>query len=492
MSEQLRRKLSLRLYPTPKQEALLTAWMDLHRELYNAALQERIDCYRKTGQTITYYDQQNVLPQIKVDRPDLVPLGSHALQETLRRLDRAFQAFFRRVKNGETPGFPRFKGRSRFKSFSYPDPAGWSWVDFPSKSGRNARTSVLRFGGMTIRARGMCRFDRFEPNDLTIQRVGAHWEASMTLRVNPADAARERTGAQIRAFDQGINDRLVFDDGESFDNPRWLREQLAVLESLQRDRSRCKRGSRGYHRLTIRIARCHRGIANRRRDWLHKRSSALVARCEVLATEKLDAANMSRAPKPKEDPSQPGHYLPNGAAAKAGLNRENLSAGYAAFLKMCAYKAEEAGTRFHITETRQVKPSQRCACCGATAPKALEERIHRCEKCGFTTGRDRNAALVMLIDAMSPGYWAALDRARKKKATAADLARVSLGSYSAFLRNRVAYAQGEIDHASSQRELAGERSVPCFTAPGTGVVTDLRGACESTMLLGTGNPTLVP
>ena len=145
MSEQLRRKLSLRLYPTPKQESLLTAWMDLHRELYNAALQERIDCYRKTGQTITYYDQQNVLPQIKVDRPDLVPLGSHALQETLRRLDRAFQAFFRRVKNGETPGFPRFKGRRRFKSFSYPAPAGWSWVDFPNKSGRNARTSVLRF-----------------------------------------------------------------------------------------------------------------------------------------------------------------------------------------------------------------------------------------------------------------------------------------------------------------------------------------------------------
>ena len=119
------RKVTFKLYPHARQAERLMAWIRLHCELYNAALQERIEAYRKCGQSISYYDQQNVLPEIKAARPELVELGSHALQQTLRRLDLAFQAFFRRVKAGQTPGFPRFKSQHRFSGFSYPDPAGW-------------------------------------------------------------------------------------------------------------------------------------------------------------------------------------------------------------------------------------------------------------------------------------------------------------------------------------------------------------------------------
>jgi putative transposase len=104
-----RRKVTFKLYPNARQVARLTAWVRLHCELYNAALEERIDAYKKCGKSIGYNEQQNALPTIKVDRPELVALGSHALQQTLRRLDLAFQAFFRRVKAGQTPGFPRFK-----------------------------------------------------------------------------------------------------------------------------------------------------------------------------------------------------------------------------------------------------------------------------------------------------------------------------------------------------------------------------------------------
>ncbi len=473
--EDLRRKISFRLYPTPEQEQFLSECRELHRELYNAALQERIECYKKTGQSIGYVSQANMLPAIKVDRPELVPLGSHALQATLKRLDRAFQAFFGRVEKGQTPGHPRFKSKRRFDSFTYPDPAGWSLTDFPAKNGgKNARTHLIRVGTHNIRARGMCRFERFEPNDLTIKRVGNGWMASVTVRVSPAEARRDRVGSEIRAFDQGVTDRLVFDDGETFENPRWLREKLGEIERLQQCRARCKRGSRGYRKLSAEIARTHRKIANCRKDWMHKTTTALVERAEVLATEKLKTKNMTRAPKAKPDPDRPGAFLPNGAAAKAGLNREILSAGFAQFLQMCAYKAEEAGTRFHVADTQRIKPTQRCACCGHTESKTLEERVHLCGHCGFMADRDRNAALVCLIDALSPGFWLALEDGRRKKAKPGQVARISLGPYAAFIRNRVL--------AAAMSPLTGEGE----PALGTSVET----ATCSHSLQETGNPHL--
>jgi putative transposase len=135
-----RRKVTFKLYPNDREAERLTAWVRLHCELYNAALQERIEAYRKAGKTISYYDQQNVLPEIKAARPEFVELGSHALQQTLRRLDLAFQAFFRRVKAGQTPGFPRFKSSKRFSGFCYPDPAGWKLLQ------QGPRGATLRLG----------------------------------------------------------------------------------------------------------------------------------------------------------------------------------------------------------------------------------------------------------------------------------------------------------------------------------------------------------
>src|ERR1700720_2217988 len=135
-----RRKVTFKLYPSAAAEAQLTHWLRLHCALYNAALEERIDAYRKVGKSVSYYDQQNMLPEIKAACPEYVELGSHALQQTLRRLDLAFQAFFRRVKAGQTPGFPRFKAASRFVGFTYPDPAGWKLLQ------AGPRGATLRIG----------------------------------------------------------------------------------------------------------------------------------------------------------------------------------------------------------------------------------------------------------------------------------------------------------------------------------------------------------
>ena len=340
-------------------------------------------------------DQQNVLPEIKAARPELVELGSHALQQTLRRLDLAFQAFFRRVKVGQAPGFPRFKASARFPGFCYPDPAGWKLMQ------QGQRGGTLRLGSgpdaMTIRVRGRHRFAEAKPNDLTLTRKNGEWFASITLRVAEEFCARERTDHQHRGIDFGLTDWATFDNGETIKNPRWTRNELPRLAALQRQRAKKSRGSVRYKRLSRQAAKLHERIGNLRREFLHQTTAALVKTCALLATEILQPKNMSRSAKGTLD--QPGRMV----RQKAGLNREILSAGFSMAHQMLAYKAEEAGTRLHLANTRQLKPSQRCAGCWELVPKPLAQREHQCPHCGLTMQRDQNSALVVLIDAHTPG-----------------------------------------------------------------------------------------
>jgi putative transposase len=466
VSTVLRRKVTLRVYANPKQDAVLSSHLEWHRLLSNAALQERIDAYQKKGISISYISQQNVLSALKREMPELAELGSQALQETLRRVDRSFQAFFRRCAAGQTPGFPRFKSFNRFNSFCYPSPAGWSFIPLEAKPGiKNARSGILRVGDLRLKVRGMSRFESFEPNDLTLKRVRksvvgksgktispAVWEASITLRLAPQDCQRQRTGNEIRSFDQGLTDRLVFDDGTTVENTRLLRIKLELLADLQRQKARCKKNSRRYKALSRQIAQLHRHIANQRKDELHKITTDMAMTCELLATEELVLNNMTRAPVPKPELDangvKTGQFLPNGAAAKAGLNRELLSSGMGFFLQLLSYKVEETGTRWHVAETKKLKPTQRCACCGSVEKKQLKDRVHHCEHCGFKTSRDRNAALVCLTDALMPGFY----EARQKKKFFCDNGQGS------FVRNRIAYAhQGsvELDILDSEESAAG-------------------------------------
>lgn len=365
--------------------------MRLHCELYNAGLQERIEAFRKAGISINYYDQQNALPDIKAFRPEFAPLGSHALQQTLRRLDLAMQAFFRRAKAGESPGFPRFKSAARFSGFSYPDPAGWKLF----QHGRRGATLRLGSGkdAMMMRARGRHRFAEFQLNDVTISRRNGQWFASVTLRVADEACAREREGNQQRGVDFGVTDWATFEDGTRIENPRFLRDELPKLAALQRQRECKKKGSCRYRRLTKQIGRLHKCIANLRRDFLHKQTTRLVDTCAVIATEELKPKNMSRSAKGSAE--TPGKRV----RQKAGLNREILSASFGMAHQMLAYKAVEAGTRLHLVNTRQLKPSQRCCACWELTPKTLAERTHVCQHCGHTMPRDQNSAAVVLIDA---------------------------------------------------------------------------------------------
>jgi len=391
-----RRKVTFKLYPNAREAERLTSWIRLHCELYNAALEERIDAYRKAGKSISYYDQQNALPEIKAARPEFVELGSHALQQTLRKLDLAFQAFFRRIKAGQTPGFPRFKASQRFSGFCYPDPAGWKLAQ------NGTRGATIRLGSaqdaMSIRARGQHRFgDGAKPNDLTITRKNGEWFASVTLRVSEDACARARTGEDHRGVDFGLTDWATFDNGETIDNPRFVRNEMPHMADLQRQQARKKRGSIRYQRLGKQVAKLHERIGHLRREFLHKTTTRLVKSCALIATEALRTQNMSRSAR--GTPDKPGRRVKQ----KGGLNREILSAGLSMAHHMLAYKAVEAGTRVHVSDTRQLKPSQRCSSCWEIVPKTLAQRVHVCPHCGHTAPRDQNSASVVLIDAHTPG-----------------------------------------------------------------------------------------
>ena len=186
-----------------------------------------------------------------------------------------------------------------------------------------------------------------------------------------------------RAPWRGLRDHRLgdLDDGQTIANPRWVREELPRLAALQRSRARKKKGSLRFKRLGRRIARLHDRISNLRRDFVHKETTKMVQSFAMLATEQLQPRNMSRSARGTVD--APGRRVQQ----KAGLNREILSAGFGMAHPMLAYKAEEAGTRLHLSDTRQLKPSQRCSACWAIVPKLLSERMPVCPHCGHVMPR---------------------------------------------------------------------------------------------------------
>lgn len=380
---QVQRRITYRLYPTPAQEAVLLTWLRLHAELYNAALQERRDAYRMAGKSITYYDQQNQLPAIKIDRPDLVPLGSHALQETVRRVDRAMAAFYRRVRVGEEPGYPRFKSWRRFSGWTWPDRAGWHFK--PGPDGAHGRLIIAKLGAVKMRGQARTLGD---PVSCTIRYKRGAWYASIVVNCTP----RRRAGSGEIGMDLGVEKLAAFSNGKRIENPRHLAAEAEAIAEAQRAlRAKRNKRSKRYRLAVQAVARRHAKVAARRQDFLHQESAKVIATYGLIATEELQVKNMTRSAKGTA--AAPGKNV----AQKAGLNRSILDVGMSDFLAKLKYKAEDAGTWFVEVPTRKVKPSQTCPCCWHRAKKRLDERVHHCLVCGYTADRDVAAALVMLI-----------------------------------------------------------------------------------------------
>ncbi len=369
---------TFRLYPTRKQAQALIWTLDRCRELYNAALQERRDAFRMVGKRLNYYDQANQLPDIKAIREEYRDIHSQVLQDVLRKADKAYKAFFARCKHGATPGYPRYKGRNQFDSFTYPQ-GGHSLT-------HGSRVCLSKIGSIKIK---LHRQVKGTIKTVTIKREGECWYAIFSCEVEqvPLEASNEAVG-----IDLGLLHFATLSDGSTIENPRYYRRAERKLERLQQALARKKRGSTRRKKAVKQVAKAHRKVANQRKDFLHKASRSLVNSYGLIVFEELQPANMSKRPKPKQD--EQGNYVPNGAAAKGGLNKSIVDAGWAMFQQFCIYKAANAGREVLFVNPRYT--SQICSGCGAVKKKELSERWHSCE-CGAELDRDYNAALNILV-----------------------------------------------------------------------------------------------
>jgi putative transposase len=357
----VRRAFRFRAYPTRPQEARAARLLADHCDLYNAALEERREAWRMRRASVSYGMQSEQLKEIR--RADPHGQGRHsytAQQQTLRRLNSVFAAFYARAKKGK-PGYPRFKSYSRFSQAGFVAGDGAKWT--PAAVGGWARAAFQAVGSVKIRQHrpvpGTVKF-------LQLKREHRRWYVIVITDTEPAPLPA--TGRAV-GVDVGVARFLTTSDGEIIASPKVLTASAKTIADLQRRKERTRRGSGNRKRLRCQLAREWRKIRNRRRDFHHKTARALVDTCDLIALEKLSTADMTRRPAPKPDPGQPRAFLPNMASAKAGLNKAILDAGWAQFADILTGKAEEAGRR--VVFVNPAGTSITCHLCGrkCTRPK---------------------------------------------------------------------------------------------------------------------------
>jgi len=387
--ETVNRKVTYRLYPTARQETAMLEIKRGHQHLYNAALEQRRAAWRRQRHTVPYMAQAKDLTALRAEDEAIRRLNAQSSQLTLKRLALAFQAFFRRVKAGETPGYPRFKSFRRFKGWGYATHGdGWRL-----ETGEQMRHGHLRLRGVgKVRIRGSRTPG--DPKTCDITHRHGKWFASVTIACTPQ---RETQPATL-AFDWGLLTYATIaqaDGGtQSIENPRFLKASADALTAASRERDHKVTGSRAWKAWNRTVATTHGKIARQRKDFHHQLAARLVAHASAIFTEQLRVANMTKRPRPTPG-AQPGTFLPNGAAAKAGLNTAILDGAPAQFLSILRYKAAEAGGVYAEANTRILKPTQRCHACWRVEKKRLADRWHSCP-CGVECSRDLNAALVLL------------------------------------------------------------------------------------------------
>ncbi|MBB4933718.1 putative transposase [Lipingzhangella halophila] len=384
------------LRPTRRQQVALAAMLRDHRCLYNAALQERRDAYRHPSKTrITYGDQSAQLKEIRGFDTERQGRWSFSSQQaTLRRLDKAFGAFFRRVKAGQKPGYPRFRGVGRFDTVDFPkDGDGCRWNSTP-----NDRVRRVRLQGV-----GHVRVHQHRPvkgrvKTISIKREGDRWYVVLACAQVPAEPV-EPTG-RVAGIDMGVASFLTTSEGEHVDNPRFLASSAERLADAQRDlaafpkRTKAKNRTRKHQAAQARVSRLYAKVRRQRRDHHHKKALALVRRFDAIACERLNIAGMTTAPAPKPDPEQPGVFRANNAAAKAGLNTSILDAGWGVFLGILAHKAASAGRELIPVEARDTsRTCPRKACGHVSADNRPSQEKFRCVQCGYAEHADRVAAI---------------------------------------------------------------------------------------------------
>lgn len=355
----MRKTFKYRLYPTKKQVDFLNGQLAEACRLYNGALQERRDAYRLAGESLNYYSQANQLKEIRA-AGDLGLENFSCCQDVLRRLDKNFKAFFRRVKEKKgKAGFPRFRSVTRYDSLTFPS------------YGDGCR--LLPTGKLKIQGAGQIKLKLHRElkgtiKTVTVKREAERWYACFSVEYQPVPI--HESAAEV-GIDVGLTAFATLSDGTEIENPRYYREAQAKLRRAQRKVARRKRGSHSRKKAVRELQRTHAHIRNQRADFHHQVARTIVNQYGLIVVEDLNVKGLA-----------------GGRLAKS-VN----DAGWSSFIEKLTYKAAEAGRVLLKVDPRGT--SQTCLC-GAHVPKTLNDRWHQCLECGLSARRDHVSAQLVL------------------------------------------------------------------------------------------------
>ena len=361
----MNKTFQFRIYPTNNQEVRLINTLNTCRHLYNDALSERKDQAKFNKlisdwklfpwgkpEWINYYNQATDLVKNKTEYQKQV--YSQILQNVLKRIERSFKNFF------EGAGYPRFQGRNRYDSFTYPQ-KGFEITD-------DGKLKLSKIVEIKIKQH---REIEGQIKTCTIKRDADQWYASFSVVMDP-EPPLEPTSQSI-GIDVGLKSLVTFSNGEQIEPPKFLRQSEDKLVKAQRELSRKKKGSSNRNKQRIEVARIHRTIRNQRKDFIHKLSSNLIKTYDTIVFEKLQIQNMVK-----------NHHLAKSIS----------DAGWGQLIHFTKFKAEYAGRVVELVNPRNT--SKKCCVCGHIQDMLLSQRTYSCPECGNSMDRDHNAAVNIL------------------------------------------------------------------------------------------------
>jgi putative transposase len=345
------------MYPTRQQARQLDQTLDTCRRLYNLALADRKAAYEVEGISRSYEDQAALLT-VERKNGNFTGIYAHCLQDVLRRLDKAFKAFFRRVKAGEKPGYPRFKGVGWYKSFTYPD----------SETGyklEGSKLTLSKIGAIRIfkhrEVEGKTKTGTIKKDHL------GRWFAVLVTEIEDVPAIEAKTAIGV---DVGLKSLITTSTGEAIEYPRYYVQAEKKLAATQRSLSRKKKGSANRRKAKVKVAKISNRIQNLRDEFLHQVSRKLVDSADIIVFENLNINGMLK-----------NHHLAKHIQDHA----------WGKLIQFTKSKAAKAGKVVELVDARYT--SQKCSQCGIMVPKTLAERTHACPNCGLEIDRDLNASL---------------------------------------------------------------------------------------------------
>ena len=357
----MRKTYKFRIYPNKPQQRQMERSLEICRQVYNRTLVERKAAYDERGKTLSKYTLNKLLPEWKKENPEYKEVFSQTLQEVQERIDLAFKHFFRRVKNGEKPGYPRFKGKGWYDSFTYPQ------MGFKLQG---SDLCLSKIGNVRVKVHREIEGDI---KRIIVRRSACKkWYVSITTECEDKEIPK-RTMEHIVGIDVGLSNFATLSDGTTIPNPHFFRKEEKELAKAQRKLSKAAKGS-PEHKKAIRVVqRVHERIVNKRYNFIHQISRQLVNDYSFIAFEDLNIKNM----------------LKNHSLAKSISD-----AAWNMLISATKYKAESAGSS--IVLINPANTSKMCSKCGLLVEKSLAVRIHNCPHCGLVLDRDHNTAINIL------------------------------------------------------------------------------------------------